>query len=50
MMTRRAMLGTALAIPTLARADGFPTRPVRMIIPSRPVAAVTSRAGYWPNT
>ncbi len=36
MMTRRAMFGAALAIPTIAQADGFPTRPVRMIIPFAP--------------
>ncbi len=34
-ITRRALLGTALASPALAQAD-WPTRPVRIIVPSPP--------------
>lgn len=36
--TRRAVLGTGLAIPFLARAQGFPDRPIRYLCPFPPGA------------
>lgn len=37
---RRALLGSLLAMPALAQ-PGFPSRPLRIVVPGRPVARMT---------
>jgi len=35
-LTRRAALIAGLAAPAIARAQGFPTRPLRLVVPFPP--------------
>jgi hypothetical protein len=42
-----AVLGAAVHAPALAQA--YPSKPVRLIVPSRPAARPTSSRGSWPR-
>ncbi|MFN6999265.1 MAG: Bug family tripartite tricarboxylate transporter substrate binding protein, partial [Elioraea tepidiphila] len=43
-LTRRATLAGLLATPAIARAQGFPARPVRMVVPYPPGGGVDTMA------